>query len=277
MMKELSFADIKLRICAVSAFAADADTAHSEQEKNQYHYRLMLVQKGEADLFCLDTKTHLKANSIVLFPPNCPYRMVAKGQDLTLLSVWFAFDEDTSSMPYEVVRQSDFDPTKITHRYAFSDAPAFNRAFLWMPSAYSAKAFLRIYQECSTPCDAYAKRQSQLHLWLFLSDTVRTLLSQKEKSDALQVEQILSYIHEHICEKMDCADIAAQFSCHPNHLNRLVKQKTGESAKQYLLREKMRYARRLLVESELSGTEVAARLGFFDYSHFAKCYKKYQD
>ncbi len=273
MMTECNFADTAPHIHAISVFCAQSDTKNSEKEKNQYQYRLMLLHQGEAIFSCMGSKTALKQNSILFLPPDCPYSMKATTDTFSLLSVWFSFDGGTTDAPYETVAQSAFSK-EMAHRLSFSDADAFNRAFLWMPSAYSAKSILKIWQEYNQQDDV-AKSRADALLFLFLSDTLRSLPSQKEKETVLQVKEILSYIQAHLCDKTDCADIAEHFHCHPNHLNRLIKQETGESAKQYILQEKMRYARSLLAETDLSPSEVAQRLGFFDYSHFSKCYKKY--
>jgi YesN/AraC family two-component response regulator len=279
MAEQLCFANTELRVCAISTFCANDGIKNSEQEKNQYHYRLLLVQKGDAHLSCMGTRAHLKQNSILLLPPDCPYRITDVENELVLLSLWFSVEKDENDAPYETVLQRDFDPARASARLSFTESDAFDHVFLWLPSSYSAKTILKIAQEFDSQKDAFSPHRASKQLWLFLSDTLRTLQERKEadKEKSLQVEQILSYIRAHLCDKIDCADIALHFDCHPNHLNRLIKQKTGESAKQYLLREKMRFARLLLNESDLSGAQVAQKLGFFDYSHFSKCYKKYSE
>ncbi len=279
MAEQLCFANTDLCVRAISTFCANGDIKNSEQEKNQYQYRLLLVQKGDADLSCMGTRAHLKQNSILLLPPNCPYRITGVHEELVLLSLWFSFGKEEANAPYETILQRDFDASRANKRLSFAESDAFDHVFLWLPSAYSAKTILKIAQEFDTQKDAFSSRRASAQLWLFLSDTLRTLQEQKEadKEKSLQVEEILAYMRAHVCDKIDCTDIASHFECHPNHLNRLIKQKTGESAKQYLLREKMRFARALLNESELSGAQVAQKLGFFDYSHFSKCYKKYSE
>ncbi len=272
MTTECKFADTAPHIQDISAFCAHSDAQNSKKEKNQYQYRLLVLQQGDAYLTCMGSETHFKQNSILFLPPDCPYSMRAKSDSLSLLSIWFSF-ADTDSSLCETVAQDAFAPQRA-QKLLFSDADAFNRAFLWMPSAYTAKTIAKICQEYSFDDDLARSRADAL-LFLFLSDTLRSLPRAKEPSSNLQIKEILAYIQEHLCDKTDCADIASHFSCHPNHLNRLIKQETGESAKQYILREKMRYARSLLAETDLSHTEVAQRLGFFDYSHFSKCYKKY--
>jgi AraC-like DNA-binding protein len=54
----------------------------------------------------------------------------------------------------------------------------------------------------------------------------------------------------------------------------MFKEQMGVPPIQYILRVKMEKAQELLVQTEESVSEVARQVGFQDYSHFSKQFKK---
>ncbi len=277
---EAKFAEASLQMLSASVFRSCSATPNSEEEKNQYHYRLLFMYQGAATLLCDGSKTEFTHNSILFLPPNCPYQILNTHGNFTLLNLWFSFfpQESNQNSPCETQPEREFDPSLCAPRYIFTDAPSFNRAFLWLPGKYTAAAFLKIYNELSE-CRSFYQKRAAAELYLFLCDTLRTKESQEDQDEESPADKrigaILNYIHNHITQKLDCSELADRFGCHPNHFNRMIKKATGNSAKQYILSEKMRYARRLRAETSMTLGEIAEYLGFFDYSHFSKCYKKH--
>ena len=46
--------------------------------------------------------------------------------------------------------------------------------------------------------------------------------------------------------------------------------------RKYIINEKITYAKQLMRETNLSMTEIASALSFYDYSHFCKYFKENQ-
>lgn len=69
-------------------------------------------------------------------------------------------------------------------------------------------------------------------------------------------------------------DYAKQLHITQHHLNRVVKEISGQSATDFIQNRKMLEAKRLLVFSDLSVSEIATSLHFFDSSYFAKSFRK---
>ena len=63
----------------------------------------------------------------------------------------------------------------------------------------------------------------------------------------------------------------------PNHLNALCKDKLGISAGELIRSRVVLEAKRLLVNKEISVTEIAYLLNFQDASYFVKFFKKYTE
>lgn len=84
------------------------------------------------------------------------------------------------------------------------------------------------------------------------------------------------YIEEHYQEKITVSDLAARLYLTPNYLSSLFKKHTGSSISEYLTMCRIRRAKELMAESaDIKTYEVADLVGYNDYEHFRKVFKKY--
>lgn len=84
------------------------------------------------------------------------------------------------------------------------------------------------------------------------------------------------YIEEHYQDKISVTDLAEQLFLSPNYLSSLFKKHTGSSISEYITLCRIRKAKELMAESNtLKSYEVADLVGYSDYEHFRKVFKKY--
>lgn len=103
------------------------------------------------------------------------------------------------------------------------------------------------------------------------------VVEQGEKKSARQiVKECEEYILENL-ENMDLSVNEAAAYCHlsPIYLNRIFKKENGISISQYIIRERMILAAKLLEEDVLNANMVAIKVGYPSYPHFSFTFKKY--
>ena len=88
------------------------------------------------------------------------------------------------------------------------------------------------------------------------------------------VMQAVSYINNHITEPIRVSDVADAVKLHPDYMTRLFKKDMNCSLSQYIIKEKCRTARYMLLNSQASCTEISSFLYFASCSHFVNCFKK---
>jgi AraC family transcriptional regulator len=89
------------------------------------------------------------------------------------------------------------------------------------------------------------------------------------------VRRAEAYIRDNLAADLALADLAAAAHLSVYHFCRLFKQATGLAPHQYVLRERVERAKRLLRDqADLPLAEVAARTGFSDQSHFTRHFKR---
>lgn len=84
------------------------------------------------------------------------------------------------------------------------------------------------------------------------------------------------YIGLHYGERIHAKDVADSVHITPAHLSRLFREESGRPLGEYLIGYRIEKAKMWLAESELSLQEIAARVGFYDSSHFVHTFVKWE-
>lgn len=91
------------------------------------------------------------------------------------------------------------------------------------------------------------------------------------------VTRILRYIDGHITEKMSLQSISSEVGLTKEYAAYLFKKETKKTLTDYVNERKMLLAKELILQNVMSLTELAAYLGYSDYSYFSKLFKRYFD
>jgi AraC-like DNA-binding protein len=90
-----------------------------------------------------------------------------------------------------------------------------------------------------------------------------------------QLQQLINLIDQHYREHPPVSFYADQLHMTAKHLNDSCKRATGKTTSELIQERVLLEARRLLVHSDLSVTQVAAALGYFDNAYFFRFFKKH--
>lgn len=84
----------------------------------------------------------------------------------------------------------------------------------------------------------------------------------------------LNYIMSHFNEKISLEDLARETNLHPNYLSALFKKETGETLREYLIRNRINVAKSLLTRTEYTYIQISNSLAFYSQSHFTQVFKE---
>ncbi len=104
------------------------------------------------------------------------------------------------------------------------------------------------------------------------------LLKAAEVSDvyalpARMAEGLDSYIRENCADEISNTEIGAVFGYHPFYVSKLIKDKKGQTLRQYIISYRLKLAKRMLELTDKSAVEIAEACGFTDASYFTKTFK----
>lgn len=96
----------------------------------------------------------------------------------------------------------------------------------------------------------------------------------KTNKKSSYIEQFKNLVEIHFKELKRTSEYAEKLSISANYLNSLVKEKLDISAENYIQNRVVLESERLLLNTDLSVTQISFELGFSDKSHFGKYFKK---
>lgn len=89
------------------------------------------------------------------------------------------------------------------------------------------------------------------------------------------VQRFTDLLHKHIRQKRLVTDYADLLNVSANHLNKVVKSRTGKSPSVWIDERIVLEAKVWLFQSDLTVAQIAGELGFDDPSNFGKLFRKY--
>lgn len=87
--------------------------------------------------------------------------------------------------------------------------------------------------------------------------------------------ELSDYIDENLDTKLTLSLLANKCFYNPSYFSRIFKEKFGMTLTEYINRERVENAGRLLLDSELSVDEISVRVGFADRSNFYHTFSKF--
>lgn len=137
-----------------------------------------------------------------------------------------------------------------------------------------------IYQELLAPgfaSDLFIESLSQtlvIHLLRKYAVFRREIPIKKGVLPPPLLATVMEYIHAHLDRNITLEEIAGIAHLSTFHFARLFKQTLGVPVHQYVLQKRLDAGKELLMTGTQTITEVAARTGFVDASHFSRHFKR---
>jgi two-component system, response regulator YesN len=121
---------------------------------------------------------------------------------------------------------------------------------------------------------AQIRNLSQFENWAvnLVSAVMDTVIAEKETDGFVQ--KSIQYMKKHVEESISREDVAAHVNLNPAYLSRLFKKETGKSLIDYLIESKMDRGKQLLDLTDMTVSSIALQVGYSNFSHFAKMFKK---
>lgn len=96
----------------------------------------------------------------------------------------------------------------------------------------------------------------------------------QRRRDLERLQPALDYIEQHYAERIAVAQLASLLCLSPDRLGHLFRDGVGQAPLQYINEIRLRKAMNLLKTEEYTVTEVAQAVGFFDYNHFGRLFRR---
>lgn len=240
-----------------------------ENYPNHWHSPLEIIMplKNNYTVTCCNTLFHLQEGDILLINPGAIHGMEAtEGQrlilqaDYTLLHGIKELGATFSIISPAIMITSEVAPKvhekikqlmlEISKEY-FSDSPLSEAAI-----------YSKLIEIFVLVGRSYTPNAKSFHI-----------STSKQREYTERFMYICDYINEHYSEDLTLDDVARITGFSKFHFSRLFKQFTDISFYKYLNKKRIENAEKLLIDKELTITEIALRCGFSNLSAFIRMFK----
>lgn len=237
-----------------------------------YDHRLFYCIEGFGQMDIGDVRYPVKKGTLLLFGPGVTYRYhPAEQEPMRLLGLNFDYTRAAADkvVPVPPVEAEAFDPKEIIERVQFSDLSIFNVPLIRQDMREARGRLLAVNQAF-----LQKRRFFELRCGGLLANVLADIAADDGGQAPNKVSQMLAFIGENYSRPLSNGEIGEAFGYHPNYVNRLFLQHTGMSLHRYLLHYRIQQAIRLLLDTDLSVSEICYHCGFHDLAHFSKYFKK---
>lgn len=148
--------------------------------------------------------------------------------------------------------------------------------------------FLRIFREEVTLEEFFKDRNNMLNevhnnktfdeINEWLKNIINKLLVNVQKKDTNKysptVYKAINYISKNYAENVTLLSISEHVNVSKNYFSKLFKEETGINFVQYLTNIRVKHAKELLISENIKTYEVSQMVGYKNYRHFCKIFKK---
>ncbi|KNY27808.1 response regulator [Pseudobacteroides cellulosolvens] len=114
------------------------------------------------------------------------------------------------------------------------------------------------------------------YLKSLLEKVINKIHSFNERKANILIVQIQEYIEQNMHDSnLSLSTIAKEFYVSPSHLCRLFKQETKQTVVEYITRQRMEYAKKILKETNLKVYQIGEMVGINDPNYFSTIFKKF--
>lgn len=231
---------------------------------------LLYVQRG-THCTAVDGVPHtVEAGQMIIYAPNAHHRMIGRSNALVGIVSFEA--SDSMSLFYNRVMTLN-----NRQREVIADIVAFGME-IFCPSQ-RPELLGMVSREDTTDLQL---QELKLRLELFLLDVykddmamgVKKTLVNRENYKEAQFKFLKGYLSRHLTDSLTLAQMAADSSMSVTRIKDIFRENGKKPPMTYFMDLKIEEARRLIVETSLNFTEIAARLSFSSVHYFSKVFKE---
>lgn len=258
------YQELEMDNVAVSAHQDVNDTKDMVQLHSHTYYEILYCKSGNIQYLLGADRYRLRRGDIVFIPPGISHRPLYLDkltEPYSRYVIWIAPDfvqKIQSSTPFKLLS----DPVLLrTQDSGWEYLKEYFRTACWEAETK---------QEHFSLCLSSVAVQLLIHLSRACTHS-KTLESLTEKRELL--DELISYIEDHLAEKISLKSAAARFYISERTVSRLFQEKMDVSFYRYVTQRRLIAAKVLILNGEPL-EQIGEKVGFSDYSSFFRAFKQ---
>jgi YesN/AraC family two-component response regulator len=239
--------------------------------------RLFYILHGSGEMLIEGKRYTLKSNSVILFQTGTEY--VWQSSDVRYIAINFDYTQDYCHIKksFSPIRADIFPENNFSHKIEFDDAKELNEEIVLFNCHDAGAKITNLSVEINTSAEFKDELLSSL-----LKSIIISIVRQKRErlfsgnvKGSIIARQIIDYIQQNYSKPITNKDLSEQFFFNPSYANRIFKAHTGFSIRTFIIDYRINQAMEILRTQNVSISETAFLVGFSDFPHFIKTFKKH--
>ncbi|ODH02938.1 hypothetical protein A4S05_22015 [Nostoc sp. KVJ20] len=161
----------------------------------------------------------------------------------------------------------DIDRLDLVNCFGRQDSQLHHIAMLLLAELQSDSIMGQLYVESLT-------QVLVIHLLRHYSTFTQPITFEDRSLTHTRLQQAIEYVHAHLDRDLSLAEIAGVVNISPTYFANLFKGATGISPHQYVVQQRVEWAKLLLLKTNLSIADIALQVGFSNQSHLTRHFKR---
>lgn len=241
--------------------------------------RLFLIFSGHANIVIEKKKYSVSPGSIILFQAGTPYTWYPHPDNsfLSFISINFDFTHENCHIatPFYPIHATVFSQQDIIETVEFSDAIILNSPIVLDKSSVRESMFRHLVTEHSIRGE-YSDELLTSLLKSIIINVVKDISSIADSSNSsfLLTRRITQYISKNYRDTITYESLEKEFNMNAIYMNRIFKKHCGVSIHSFIVNYRINVSMELLQSTSLSINEISRAVGFSDFPHFLKTFKR---
>lgn len=246
-----------------------------ERHRLGYCYAFHLFDAGRGMVTIRDRSFPLNKGTLVFIPPTVPHSFYTEpNEPMASYNIYFELwpDRVQTTGIHLAWDPSDFDPSYLTQ---ITSCPELE-SLPYVTELQTEHIFKELFGHIvRTHLSNNLYRSDMAHSLLYSLVLELFNTSRKEQVYDYRIQKLLTYMDEHPESRPDFDEWMRQCGLKKTQFYERFREVAGMTPGDYALRARMRLASAVLVESNLSVTEIADSLGYTSIHYFSQQFKDY--
>lgn len=251
-----------------------------------YDHQFFFCFKGTANFTVADRYYKIQSGQLVIIPPNTPHRFWVDENEKGELywfhcDLFFYPDREWVSEFYKGPKYVRLFSPEMPEPEHIRENPVFEGGYQ-LPVTLSLKNPSDMEYRFRAILKAYNQQNPYWHLTAHVHFMVifTIILQETRRDDARTtghshvIHQIETAVAHNYYRKLSVAEICAETGLNTEYASKLFKQETGQRLVEYVNCYRIKKAKSLLLESDLSVADIAEMVGFSSENYFCSVTKK---
>jgi AraC-like DNA-binding protein len=224
---------------------------------------LILMLSGNADVYIDTVKFECKQNDLIFIPSYCVHHLISNSSDTSIIGVVFNYKLINNNYIFDASLERILNKEHIS-KFVFDFYSPIN-SFL----SKSIRDINSYYRE--NPLKKPLIYAEIIKICYFLNAYFNC--NKENTSNLTRISPVIDYIKSNYYKNIKLSELSSIIHVCDNHLIRLFKSATNRTPINYINDIRIEQALKLLINSELSITEISYKVGFSSVNYMSNIFK----